>query len=720
MIRLNDIIDKVNSYIYLTESDKELIKKAYVYSAKVHTGQMRSSGEPYLNHPLEVTGILADMKLDVSSIVTGFLHDTVEDTLTTLEEIESLFGKEIFLLVDGVTKISQLPYTSKIDEQAESFRKLILATAKDIRVVLIKLADRLHNMRTLEHLPDDRRKRIAKETFEIYAPLAHRLGIYWVRTELEDLSFRFLNPEEFKVLSNLIEKKRREWEKYVNEVKNILNKILEEFGIKAEITGRIKHIYGIYNKMKIQDIDFENVYDVIAFRIITDSLRECYEALGAVHSTWRPIPGRFKDFIALPKVNGYQALHTTVIGPFGERMEIQIRTRRMHEVAEYGVAAHWKYKEGKIEKDESYKVYATLRQLLEWKDIKDPKEFLEAIKGELISDVVYVFTPKGDLKELPVGATPVDFAYAIHTEIGNKCSRALVNGKLVPLDYRLKSGDTVEIATSSDKNPNRDWLKFVASSRAKNKIRSWLRSEETAQSKLVGKSISERKFKQHGLDFRKMLKKGELESALSELKFKDVEDFYLAVGFGKISVGDILKCVIPTSKLEQTPEKESRIDRIIKTITRSTDGGVLVKGYDDVMIKFAKCCSPLPGEEILGYITRGRGITIHKNDCPQLLDVDPLRRIDVEWDKSYKGFRPARILVTCADRPGMLTNITSSISSSDINISKAEIHSTDVDNAVGTFDLVVSDLEQLEGVIKSIKKVKGVISVERVSGGEEI
>lgn len=720
MIRLNDIIDKVNSYIYLTESDKELINKAYVYSAKVHTGQMRSSGEPYLSHPLEVTGILADMKLDVSSIVTGFLHDTVEDTLTTLEEIESLFGKEIFFLVDGVTKISQLPYTSKIDEQAESFRKLILATAKDIRVVLIKLADRLHNMRTLEHLPDDRRKRIAKETFEIYAPLAHRLGIYWVRTELEDLSFRFLNPEEFKVLSNLIEKKRMEWEKYVNEVKNILNKILEEFGIKAEITGRFKHIYGIYNKMKVQDIDFENVYDVIAFRIITDSLRECYEALGAVHSTWRPIPGRFKDFIAIPKVNGYQALHTTVIGPFGERMEIQIRTRRMHEVAEYGVAAHWKYKEGRIEKDESYKVYATLRQLLEWKDIKDPKEFLEAIKGELISDVVYAFTPKGDLKELPVGATPVDFAYAIHTEIGSKCSRATVNGKLVPLDYRLKSGDTVEIGTSSDKNPTRDWLKFVASPRAKNKIRSWLRSEETAQSKLVGKSISDRKFKQHGLDFQKMLKKGELESALSELKFKEVEDFYLAVGFGKISVGDLLKCVIPTSKLEQTPEKESRIDRIIKTITRSTESGVLVKGYDDVMIKFAKCCSPLPGEEILGYITRGRGITIHKNDCPQLLDVDPLRRIDVEWDKSYKGFRPARILVTCADRPGMLTNITSSISSSDINISKAEIHSTDVENAVGTFDLVVSDLEQLEGVIKSIKKVKGVISVERVSGGEEI
>ncbi|MFQ5788160.1 MAG: RelA/SpoT family protein [Thermodesulfobacteriota bacterium] len=401
-------------------------------------------------------------------------------------------------------------------------------------------------------------------------------------------------------------------------------------------------------------------------------------------------------------------------------MEIQIRTRRMHEIAEYGVAAHWKYKEGKIESDESYKVYGTLRQLLEWKDIKDPKEFLEAIKGELISDVVYAFTPKGDLKELPIGATPVDFAYAIHTEIGNKCMRAMVNGKLVPLDYTLRSGDTVEIITSLDKNPNRDWLKFVVSSRAKNKIRSWLRSEETKQSKLVGKSISERKFKQHGLDFQKMLKKGELDKAISELKFKDVEEFFLAVGFGKVSVADLLKRIVPKSELEQPPEKESRIDKIIKTITRSTDGGVLVKGYDDVMIKFAQCCSPLPGEDILGYITRGRGITIHKNDCSQLLDVDPLRRINVEWDKSYKGLRPAKILVTCTDRPGILTNITSSISTSEINISKAEMHSTGVDSAIGTFDIVVSDLEQLENVMKSIKKVKGVLSVERVVGGDEI
>jgi len=720
LIRLNDIVEKLNSYLHLPENDREYIKRAYVYSAKVHAGQKRSSGEPYLSHPLEVTGIIADMKLDVSSVVTGLLHDTVEDTLTSLDEIESLFGKEISFLVDGVTKISQLPYTSKIDEQAESFRKLILATAKDIRVVLIKLADRLHNMRTLEFLGDDRRKRIAKETFEIYAPLAHRFGIYWVRTELEDLSFRFLNNEEYERLFKLIESKKKEWVKYVDEVKGIIDKRLEEFGIKAEITGRFKHIYGIYNKMKVQNLEFDKVFDVIAFRIITSSLRDCYEALGAVHSTWKPVPGRFKDFIALPKVNSYQALHTTVIGPYGERMEIQIRTRRMHEIAEYGVAAHWKYKEGKIESDESYKVYGTLRQLLEWKDIKDPKEFLEAIKGELISDVVYAFTPKGDLKELPIGATPVDFAYTIHTEIGNKCTRAMVNGKLVPLDYKLRSGDTVEIITTSDKYPNRDWLKFVASTRAKNKIRSWLRSEETKQSKLVGKSISERKFKQHGLDFQKMLKKRELDKALSELKFKDVEEFFLAVGFGKVSVVDLLKRIVPKSELEQPPEKESRIDKIIRTITRSTEGGVLVKGYDDVMIKFAQCCSPLPGEEILGYITRGRGITIHKNDCPQLLDVDPLRRIEVEWDKSYKGFRPAKILVTCTDRPGILTNITSSISTSEINISKAEMHSTDVESAIGTFDIVVSDLEQLENVMKSIKKVEGVLSVERVVGGDEI
>lgn len=715
MLRLNDIVEKINSYLYVPEKEIELLRRAYVYSAQVHKDQKRSSGEPYLSHPLEVSGILADMKLDLSSIATGLLHDTVEDTLAKPEDIESLFGKEIAFLVDGVTKISQLPVASRADEQAESFRKLILATAKDIRVVLIKLADRLHNMRTLEYLSEERRRRIAKETQEIYAPLAHRLGIFWIGTELEDLSFRFLNPEEYQSLSNVMAKKKKDWERYVDEVKVMLGRQLEEFGVNAEITGRFKHIYGIYKKMQSQGVELDKVYDVLAFRIITNSLKDCYDVLGAVHSAWKPVPGRFRDFIALPKVNGYQSLHTTVIGPFGERMEIQIRTREMHRVAEYGIAAHWKYKEGKIEREENYKVYASLRQLLEWKDIKDPTEFLEAIKGELIADMVYVFTPKGDLKELPNGATPVDFAYAIHTDIGNRCMRAMANGKLVPLDYRLRSGATVEIVTAPDKQPSRDWLQFVATSRAKTKIRTWLRTEEREQSRVVGKSISERKFKQHGLDFQKMLKNGELEEAFQEFKFKDAEEFYLGVAFGKVSVSGLLKAVLPKETLELPPEKESRLEKIIQTFTRATSG-VLVKGYNNVMIKFGNCCTPLPGEGITGYITRGRGITVHKHDCSQLLDIDPARKIDVEWDRHFNGQRPTKIAVVCSDRPGMLSSITNSIALSKVNISKAEIHLTSDDKAVGTFEVSISDLAQLERLISAIKKVKGVISVERVAG----
>jgi guanosine-3',5'-bis(diphosphate) 3'-pyrophosphohydrolase len=713
MIRLNDIIENVNGYLHLTEKDIEMIKKAYVYSAKVHSGQKRSSGEPYLSHPLEVSGILSHMKLDVSSIITGLLHDTVEDTLATSEEIESMFGKEIASLVEGVTKIGQLPYTSKIERQAEGFRKLILATAKDIRVVLVKLADRLHNMRTLEHLSADRQKRIASETFDIYVPMSHRLGINWVTTELEDLSFRYLNPDEYKILSEQIAKKRKAWEAHVEDSKVILAEKLSEFDLSPEITGRFKHIYGIYRKMQEQNLDFEHVYDVIAFRLITNSLKECYETLGAVHASWKPVPGRFKDYIALPKGNGYQSLHTTVIGPFGERMEIQIRTRAMHEVSESGVASHWKYKEGKLDGGGTYEIYATLRQLLEWKDIQDPTEYMEAIKGELIADLVYVFTPNGDLKELPTGATPIDFAYSIHTEVGNKSTRANVNGKLVPLNHQLKTGDRVEIVTSKEQHPNRDWLKFVVTSGAKTKIRNWLRTEERKQSEIVGKSICERKFKQHGLDFQAMVKKGDISNILPEFKVKDVKDLYLAVGFGKISANDLLKKAVPLENLDSTSNKE-RIEKIIKTITSSRDGGVLVRGYDDVMIRFANCCSPLPGEEIVGYITRGKGITIHRNDCPRLLEVDLARRIDVEWDAKFKGSRPARILVTCTDRPGILSSITKTFSTSEVNISKAEIHSTDVEDAIGTFDVVVSDLSQLEDVINSIKKVKGVKSVERM------
>ncbi|MEE9252972.1 MAG: bifunctional (p)ppGpp synthetase/guanosine-3',5'-bis(diphosphate) 3'-pyrophosphohydrolase [Thermodesulfobacteriota bacterium] len=716
MLRLNDVVEKLSTYLPLQDEDIEELKKAYVYSAKVHAGQKRSSGEPYLSHPLEVAGILAEMRLGVPTIITALLHDTVEDTLTTLEDIDSLFGSEVASLVDGVTKISKLPVSSKIAKQAESFRKLILATAKDIRVVLIKLADRLHNMRTLEPLHEEKRKRIARETLDIYAPLAHRLGIYWIRTELEDLAFRFNQPQEYLQLSEIVASKRGEWEKYVKEVSEILKGKLDEFGITAEITGRFKHLYGIYNKMKALDIELDQLHDVIAFRIITDDTKKCYQTLGAVHSTWKPVPGRFKDYIALPKSNGYQSLHTCVMGPFGERMEVQIRTDRMHEIAEYGIAAHWKYKEGEVEEGESYKIYANLRKLLEWKDIKDPSEFLEAIKGDLLpSNMVYVFTPKGDLKELVSGSTPVDFAYAIHTEVGNRCSRAVVNGKIVPLDYNLRSGDKVEITTSGDRVPSRDWLKFVVSSRAKTRIRSWLRTEERKQAKVMGKSIVERKFKQKGLDFQSMLKSGELDSHISNLSVKDAEELYVAVAFGSITVNELIRSVLPKEEQEKEPEKESRIKRIVKSLVSETQGGVIVKGYDNILVRLGNCCSPLPGEPIEGYITRGRGITIHRHNCPEILNVDPQRKIEIEWDATAKTKWIARIVVTCSDRPGMLSSISNSIATSEVNISMAEIHTTADDMALGTFDVTVSDLKQLEGIMSSIRKVKGVLLVERVT-----
>ncbi len=719
MLRLDDIIEKARAYLPLSEEDVETLKRAYVYSAKVHSGQKRISGEPYLSHPLEVTGILAEMRLGVPTLVTGLLHDTVEDTLATIEEIETLFGPEVAFLVEGVTKISKLPMSSKLAEQAENFRKLILATAKDIRVVLVKLADRLHNMRTLGHLSEERRLRIARETMEIYAPLAHRLGIYWMATELEDLAFRYMEPGEYERLYKLVASKKKEWNKYVREATKILDDKLREYGIEAEITGRFKHLYGIYRKIRSYNIDVEQLHDIIAFRIITTDRKTCYEALGAVHATWKPVPGRFKDYIALPKGNGYQSLHTCVIGPFGELMEIQIRSRKMHEVAEYGIAAHWKYKEGGEEAadDDNVHFYANLRRLLEWKDIKDPREYLEAIKGELLPhSMVYVFTPKGDLKELPFGATPIDFAYYIHTDVGNHCARATVNGRIVPLDYKLRSGDIVEITTSNDQHPRRDWLKMAVTSRAKTRIRAWLRAQERRESRGVGRSIVERRFKQHGLDFNAMLARGELDEPLARLGFKSADDFFTAVGFGRVAANDLVSAVLPAER-RLPADKEERIERIIRTMTPG-DTGIKVQGYGNVLIRVARCCSPLPGEPIRGFITRGRGITVHRENCPQLLGVDPERRIELEWDERSNVRHIARIEVTCADEPGMLSNISNSIAASDVNISKAEIHSTHDDKALGTFDVAVRSIEQLKGVMESIRKVKGVISVARVPGGE--
>ena len=687
MIRLNDIIDKITAYKDISDNELDLIKKAYIYSAKVHTGQKRVSGEPYLSHPLEVSAILADLKLDISTITTGLLHDTVEDTLATIEEIDDLFGKDIAFLVDGTTKISRLEYVSKLESQAESFRKFILATAKDIRVVLIKLADRLHNMRTLKYLPEDRRLRISQETIDIYAPLAHRLGINWINTELEDLAFQFSNPKDYRKVTKLVSSKKKEWKNYLNEVKNTISSKLGELNIEADVTGRFKHNYGIYRKMQYQSNDFEKVYDILAFRVLTNSENECYQTLGAVHTIWKPIPGRFKDYIALPKANGYQSLHTTVLGPLGEQVEIQIRTKDMHEYAEYGVAAHWNYKEQNGNGNGNYEMYSMLRKLVEHKDIEDPAEFLDAIKGELISNLLYVFTPGGDLIELQQGATPVDFAYAIHSDIGDHCSRALVNRTLVPLDYKLKTGDTVEITINKDQKPNRDWLTFVVTSKAKTKIRSWLRTLENKKAEEVGKSIAERKLRDKGISFSEIVKKDKIKDILDNFDHDSIDELYRSIGFGNISVNDLIKFINPDTELH-TADKASRIDKIIKNIRKDElKDAVVVKGFNDIMTRFAKCCSPLPGESISGYITRGRGITIHKNNCPHLHEVDPQRKIEVEWDKKFNEQMPAKISVECIDKPGILSRLTKTISSSDVNILRVEMDGYEIEKAKGIFDV---------------------------------
>ena len=715
MIRLNDIIDQVSDYSDITNEDLDFIKKAYVYSAKVHSGQKRVSGEPYLSHPLEVSSILANLKLDIPSIVTGLLHDTIEDTLATPEEIQRLFGEEIAFLVDATTKISRLPHVTDVEKQAESFRKLILATAEDIRVVFIKLADRLHNMRTLEYLPEERRRRIAGETMEIYAPLAHRIGINWISVELEDLAFRFSQPGEYERICETVSVKKKDWEKYTGEIASLITEKMNEFGVRGEVSWRFKHLYGIYSKMKKGNINLRNIYDILGFRIVTPTENECYQVLGAVHSLWKPIPGRIKDYIALPKANNYQSLHTAVIGPFGEQMEIQIRTERMHRIAEYGVAAHWRYKEGNSTENGNEKIYSNLRHLVELKDIKDSTEYLEAIKGELIQDVVYIYTPKADLIELPAGATPVDFAYSIHTDIGNHCSQALVNHKIVPLDCKLKTGDMVEVITSKDKVPNRQWLDFVVTSKAKSRIRSWMRREETLRAEQVGEIITRRKFAAKGLNLNKMLEKKKLEESLAKLKFSEVKDFYRAVGFGSAAVNDLLKAMHPR-KFAEGPEKDKRIKSIISRISKDEyKDAVLVKRYDNILIKFGKCCNPIPGERIIGFITRGKGITVHVYNCPRLLEVDPERRIDVAWNSEYSGRIPIGLSVKCENRKGMLSELTGAVSGLNVDIIRADVSEDEIGQGDAKFEVGVENIEQLEKLMESLKNLGGVISVERLT-----
>ncbi|WP_432820908.1 RelA/SpoT family protein [Trichloromonas sp.] len=715
MIRLDDILEKILSYN--AGADLDAVRKAYVFSAKVHQGQMRLSGEPYLTHPMEVAYILAQLKMDVPTIVTGLLHDTIEDTLTTSEELRTIFGDEVVELADGVTKLSKMTFRTREERQAESFRKMLLAMARDIRVILIKLADRLHNMRTLGFQPDARQQKIAQETLDIYAPLANRMGISWIKGELEDLAFRYLEPEAYADLQAKVSEKEKARGGYIEEVQAIIFEKLQENGIKGSVSGRSKHLFSIHKKMERQGGDLDQIYDLIAFRILVDSIRECYGVLGIIHSVWKPIPGRFKDYIAMPKANMYQSLHTTVIGPHGDRMEVQIRTEEMHQIAEEGIAAHWKYKEGKgvtaTGRDDNR--FRWLRQLLEWQqEVKDSKEFMDSVKVDLFPEEVYVFTPNGDVKELPKGSTPIDFAYSIHTDVGSRCVGAKVNGKLVPLKTTLKNGDMVEVSTSPNQTPSKDWLAFVRTSKARNKIRSWVQQELREKSVELGRGLLEKELRKYDCSLKRVLASGELTAAGEELGFHSIDDMVAAIGYGKVPLGQVISRVVPQEKLKAERPKVGKIGKVIDKIRKKPSSAIKIHGVEDIMVRFAKCCSPLPGDPVIGFITRGRGVTVHAIVCPHVRELDPERRVEVEWDRKKKATRPAKIRVHCVNQKGMLAGITGAITNCEANITSAQVQSTPDDRGVNIFEVDVQDLEHLNLVINAIMKIKGVYKVERM------
>ena len=711
MLRINDILDKVQSY--LSPSDIGMIEKAYIFSASVHQGQVRLSGEPYLTHPMEVCGMLADMKMDAATIVTGLLHDTVEDTLATIEQIEEAFGKEVAFLVDGLTKISKITLGNQEERQAENFRKMILAMSTDIRILLVRLADRVHNMRTLEYQSPDRQVYISKETLELYAPLANRLGINWMKQELEDLSFRYLDHDAYNELAKRVVKKKAKREEYAEEVRGIIRREMEHLGIPVEVEGRAKHFYSIYKKMKEQQINFDEVYDLTAFRVIlqSDKEKDCYEALSVVHALWKPVPGRFKDYIAMPKANHYQSLHTTVIGPYGERVEIQIRTRSMHEWAEEGIASHWRYKEGRAFSATDDDQIKKLRDLLDaQQEIENPREFMSNLKVALFPEDVYVFTPGGDVKSFPKGATPIDFAYSIHTDIGNKCIGAKVNRSIVPLKYQLKNGDTVEIITQAGHHPSKDWLKYVVTTRAMAKIRSWVKAEERKKSVALGKDLLEKEFRKNHLNFGKFAKTKEMEAMLAELHVDSLEDLMAVVGYGRVSPKHVVHHFLP----EEEVKKEETADRPRKKDAAAAHVGVSLTGIDDIMVRYAKCCDPIPGDEIVGYISRGRGVVVHTANCVHVRDMDPERLVDVHWDVREKREYQVLMRIICNDKKGILADISAAISLMDVNITHAQTNTDTDGKATCDFTVNVTDLEQFNRVVAAVRKVRGVVSVQRL------
>jgi len=721
MLRFNDIADRILEYD--PECDLTLLQRAYVFSAKVHEGQERLSGEPYLVHPLEVAGILAEMRLDALTIAAGLLHDTVEDTLASVEEVRRLFGDQVAFLVEGLTKISKLEFKSAKERQAENFRKMLVAMSKDIRILLIKLADRLHNMRTLEYMDEEARRRIAQETEEIYVPLAHRLGIDWVRRELADLAFRALHAEAAAELERTLKGSRKQRQRYVEEVIGALSSKLAAAGLVAEVTGRQKELASVHQKMQSQGVTLDEIYDVIAFRVVLQGGREaCYGALGIVHSLWAPVPARFKDYVALPKPNGYQSLHTTVIGPYGERMEVQIRTQDMHRNAEFGIAAHWKYKEGGERSPREDEKFDWLRQLMErQQELDDPHEFLDVLKVDLFPDATFVFTPKGDVVNLPKGATPVDFAFAIHSQVGERCAGARVNGKMVPLKHVLRDGDTVEILTNPAQRPSKDWLDFVVSGRARSKIRHVIRIAENQRARDLGRSLLEKEMRQAGLSLARALERGELDEVARVRARGNLDDLLAAVGYGRVPAATVVRALKPDWRPEPESEREKRPPRAPKRLRdlfrrppRTSSTGIRVEGQGDVLVRFANCCAPLPGDDVVGFVTRGRGITVHQKDCRVVFHLDKQRRVDVEWDAEAQVARRIRMRVTSRDEPGLLAKVTKTISAAGVNIGAARVTTHPDRTATQSFDLWVTDVRTLAAVMKEIERIKGILSVERV------
>ncbi len=710
---------------YHPSPNEDVVRRAFHFALERHRGQLRKSGEPYIIHPVEVAELVARLKLDEASLCAAILHDVIEDTDTPLAELEEAFGEEVVSLVDGLTKLAKYSFNTAVERQAENFRKMLIAMSRDIRVILIKLADRVHNMRTLEHMSEDKQVRIAQETMDVYAPLANRLGVEWIKRELEDLSLRYLHPDDYADLVAKLAKMQDVRRSHVQDVVGILEEGLRRAGIgNFEVYGRFKNLYSIYRKLRRTNTTFEQLYDIIAFRILVDTKVDCYNALGVAHDVFRPVPGRFKDYIALPKPNMYQSLHTSVMGPFHERIEVQVRTREMHRVAEDGIAAHWKYKEGKIVPSSEEKKFAWLRQLMEWqKDLQDPKEFLETVKIDLFADEVYVFTPMGELRSFPKGSTPLDFAYSIHTEVGNHCIGAKVNDQMVPLKYQLKTGDRINVVTNQHQRPKQDWLSYVVSSRARTKIKQFIHREQRQKSREIGQQLAEKALKRAGTTLARFEKSPEQQRLFSQLKVSGLDDLFVQLGLGKVqpeNLTDKVQAILQPQNPDEVADAEAdgRLERLVDRIKRRSQTGIVVDGVDDIMVRYAKCCAPVPGEPIVGFVTRGRGVTVHAKSCGRTDELEPERQVTCHWNIKAAASdlrRAVNVRVVCVDQPGMLSNITQMFSNMGINITQAHCRTTEEGRAINAFEVMIKDVKQLQQALRTLARLPGVISAERAT-----